>query len=322
MNAADILAAFMFPVTLWVLWRLQALAVEGLRWSMAPMVRFAGGLHNAVSFFGVLLHELSHAAVLAVTGHGVKKFHVRPDHGHVLPRRRFHNGFGDLAFMAAAFAPMFVVPAAALAAFVFLLDVPFPYTAAGNGWEATTAAAQAFLIDSTVAWSKALASVDLYDPRQAALVLVLLLAAPGMRPSLISGKGIGGKQGDIAIIRTIIRHRPLPFLLLLAVVIGLHFLVPFAPAAYWAPVQVLWSVAVVGILTSLLGAVVWGLVAVGSRIVRVLAWVPPVLFVAAQVLGHNGDMSIAAVNGLSLLIWAVTALGLRASAPRRSAFRF
>lgn len=315
-------AAFLFPLSLWALWRLQGLAVEGLRWSMAPMFRFAGGLHNVISFFGVLLHECSHAVVLAVTGHGVKQFHVRPDHGHVLPRRRFHNGLGDLAFMAAAFAPMFVVPAAALAAFVFLLDAPFPYTAAGSGWDATTEVARTFLVDSTVAWSKALASLDLSDLRHAALALVLLLAAPGMRPSFASGKGLGGNQGDLAVIRAMIRNRPWPFLILVALVVAAHFLVPMAPAAYWAPAQVLWSVAVVGILTALLGAVVWGLVAVGSRIVRVLAWVPPALFVAAQVLGHRGDLSIAAVNGLSLLIWAVTAFGLRASAPRRAAFRF
>src|SRR5207244_4244981 len=65
-------AAAFAPAAVWLLWRAQALSVELLRWRLVALARWRGarGLYAVVSWFGTFLHEVSHASVLLLSGHG------------------------------------------------------------------------------------------------------------------------------------------------------------------------------------------------------------------------------------------------------------
>ncbi len=315
MSGLDIAAALVVPVGIWVLWRIQALSVELLRRGMGRMFRFAETTYNIVSTFGVLLHELSHAVVLLLTGHGVREFHVRPDEGHVMPRRRFRNGLGDVAFVAAAFAPMFVVPLVVLVALHLLLGHPWPGGGApAAGWDATIDAARDGLLATAQDLTVAVASLNLTQWQHASVLGLMLLAAPGLRPSHV--KEEGQDVGDIAVIRSIIRRRPLPFLLLAALVLAAFF-VPWG-AAYWLPARLVAAVGVVGILTALLGAVVWTTVAFATRTRPVVAWIPMAAGIGVQWLGRAADWPMATINGVGLAVWVVLTVASWRALPRRA----
>ena len=52
-------AAAFAPVAIWVLWRLQTLSVEVLRVALLQLESVQKWLYKVVSWFGVLIHELS-----------------------------------------------------------------------------------------------------------------------------------------------------------------------------------------------------------------------------------------------------------------------
>lgn len=309
-------AALAFPVVLWVLWRLQAFAVETLRRGMAQMVLEAPRFHRVISWFGTFLHETSHAVVLLITGHGIKEFHVASDQGHVLPRRRFRSMLGDAAFIAAALAPMFLVPALVLVVLV-LAGPSWVQSSGGAGWDAALAVLNDGLLGGLRQTWDGLRSLDLATVAGVAVATAMLLAAPGMRPSHVKGEGWrAADEGDIAVVRSIVRRRPLLLAVAGVVLAAAYALVLVKPAWYWIPVQWVWAVGVAGILVALLGAWVWTLVALGTRTKPVVAWIPVALFVAVQIL-MRPDWAPAWINQVSMIAWTVSAVALRFAVPRR-----
>ena len=89
MNWQPFVAAAIPLALVWLLWRTQTLSVEALRVSLLRLDRHADQrwLYAIVSWFGTLLHEVSHATVLLLSGHGVKEFRAGVETGHVLPAR-------------------------------------------------------------------------------------------------------------------------------------------------------------------------------------------------------------------------------------------
>ena len=104
MTAWQPFAAAAIPIVLvWILWRLQTLSVEALRVSLLHLDRHwdQKWLYAIVSWFGTFLHEVSHASVLILSGHGVKQFRAGVEEGHVIPARA-RGGVWTLTFIVAA----------------------------------------------------------------------------------------------------------------------------------------------------------------------------------------------------------------------------
>src|SRR5688500_9253979 len=82
-------AAAVGPAAVWVLWRLQTVSVDVLRTRLLVLTRHwdQAWLYAIVSWFGTFLHEVSHATVLVLSGHGIKEFRAGVEEGHVLPAR-------------------------------------------------------------------------------------------------------------------------------------------------------------------------------------------------------------------------------------------
>lgn len=312
------------PLAVWLLWRAQRLCVEVLRFAMVKLVRRAKWLYTTASWIGTLLHEVSHALVLLATGLGIRDFSVRAEQGHVTPRRQPRTAFGAVALMVAALAPMWFVPAILLAAAILLLDPDLlAWGTPAFGVEAMDAMTDSIL-GFPVAFAQAVAGIDLVDWRHALFVFLVLVGAPGTRPSFIKGEGLLGGQGDLGVVRGQIKRRPWLFFLVPALVlVGYYVLIPIYPAAYWWPFQALWATALTGIVTALLAALVWGTVARNTRIALWIGWVPPALLIGVQVAGRQlpdlaaGDL--AWVNGVSLAAWVASAWALSLAVPRRDA---
>lgn len=318
-------AALFAPVAVWVLWRGQALGVELLRRSMVKLVRHAEWLYLLVSWFGTLLHELSHATVLLLSGHGVRDFHVRPEQGHVLPRRTIAGPWGTLTFLAAAMAPLYGVPALVLAGMVwFSAPGLVPWAAPGPGWQPALAVFRDLAVAFPADLGRALAGLDLRDPGHLLVFFLVLLGAPGSRPSFVRGTGLSGRdEGDIAVVRRRIRREPWTFVLFLLVVYGAYFaLVPWLPQAYWWPFQLVWAVALTGIAIALLGSVWWFVAYQNTRIAPGLAWLAPLGFLAGQVVPRalGWGWSPVLLNAASLLAWVLLVLVLGRVAPRRGPY--
>lgn len=342
MSGADMLAlaaAALAPAVLWLLWRAQTASVGALRASMMRMTRHAKWLYHTVSWFGTFLHELSHAAVLLVSGHGIKDASVRSETGHVTPRRQRKDIVSFLSFLAAAIAPLWIPPALVLVALAVLVEPGVvTFDIVGPGWQTATDTVASVLVATARDVGSALAGLDLAKPAHIAALALALVAAPGSRPSHVRGSRFHGTsdQGDIAVVRRRIRRQPWLFLLFLAIVYGLYFLLvvaPFAaPAWYWVPFEALWAVAVTGVLLALGGAAVWSIVAWTTFVRPWAAWIGPAFAVwiqvgvrAAQAGADSGaaqatrDWPIAAINAASLAAWALVTAVLLVLLPRRDA---
>jgi hypothetical protein len=315
-------AAAVAPVVVWVLWRLQTVSVDVLRRALLVLTRHwdQAWMYAIVSWFGTFLHEVSHATVLLLSGHGLKEFRAGVEEGHVLPSR-MRGGVGMLFFLAAALAPLYVPPLLALLTIYLVLGVaPIPFTVGGEGFEGVWDAVRPVLVDLPQELGLAIAGLDLADWRHALVLAVVLLGAPGSRPSHIKSRFHSkGDGGDVAALRRHIRHHPLPFILFLAVVFGAYFAAQWLPEAYWYPLEAVWAVAVAGIVLALFGVLFWGLVGLGGRASALVAWLGPATFVLVQVGGRlmQWPVSILQLNGIAVAAWAVVALVLAAVLPRR-----
>ncbi|HUR24627.1 MAG TPA: hypothetical protein VM327_01260 [Candidatus Thermoplasmatota archaeon] len=315
-------AAAVAPVVVWVLWRLQTVSVDLLRRSLLVLTRHwdQSWMYAIVSWFGTFLHEVSHATVLLLSGHGLKEFRAGVEEGHVLPTR-MHGGVGMLFFLAAALAPLYIPPLLALLAIYLVLGVaPIPFTIAGAGLEGVWEAVRPVLVDLPKGLALAIAGLDLADWRHAVVLAIVLLGAPGSRPSHVKSRFHSkGDGGDVAALRRHIRHHPLPFTLFLAVVFGAYFAARWLPQAYWFPLEAVWAVAVTGVVLALFGALVWGLVGLGGRSILLVAWLGPAAFVVVEVAGRalQWPLSVLQLNGVAALAWAVVASVLALVLPRR-----
>ena len=317
-------AALFAPVAIWVLWRVQTLAVELLRLRLLVLARRGDTrwLYSTVSFLGVLLHEMSHAAVLLLSGHGIREFRAGREQGHVLPSRMRHGTVGFLSFLAAALAPIFIPPALAVALLLLLVDPGLlVWPVAQPGLAPAVDALKALLLEFPLNLARAIARLDLAHWPHAVAFALLLVALPSARPSHVKGSRFHGTQdeGDVAVLRRRIREQPWPFLLFLLLLTAAYLLVLVLPEAYWWPIAAVWATAAAGILLAVLGALWWSVAGLAAATKAWLGWLGPAAFVAAQ-----AGLRVAAptwpiewVNGASLLAWAVVGALLALAFPAR-----
>lgn len=316
-------AAAFAPAAVWVLWRVQTLAVELLRWRLVKLTTVADlrWIYATVSWLGVVLHEVSHASVLLLSGHGIKQFRAGVESGHVLPARMRKGPIAFLSFLLAALAPLFVPPILVLLALRYLAGVPILafHTPVGEGLAAALDGLQHALLVVPRNIAYGLAGLDLATWQGATVLAIALLAMPSSRPSHIKGSRFHGTkdEGDVAVLRAQIRSHPIVFLVFLALVYGAYFLASFHPPTYWYPFEAIWAVALTGTALALLGALWWSLVGLGRGTKAWAWWLGPAAFVAAQVWFHTETAWTALeVNGASVAAWAVVAVALRATLPR------
>lgn len=319
-----LVAAAFAPAIVWILWRAQALAVDRvLRAGMFRLLRGHRVLYNAVSWCGVLLHEIAHAVFLLLGGHGVKGFSVGVDAGHVVPRRQRTGPYGQATFLLAALAPLFAAPAIILVLLTVLLHQDLVATAAaGSGLDA----AVAVLRDTARTFAESLVlgllGLDLATGPGLAVFLLAVLATPSARPS--HGKGESRGQGDVAVLRATIRRRPWPFVAFLLLLYAAYFLVvPWRPALYWGAFQWVWAVALAGILLAVVGGVGWWAVGFGARIAPWAAWLPWAAALLAQVAPRVADVPGLAgeplwMNVASLVLFVGLTLLLAVIVPKRT----
>jgi hypothetical protein len=315
-------AAAFAPVAVWVLWRGQTLSVEALRLALLWMARRGlRWLYAVVSWFGTLVHELSHASVLLLSGHGISQFRAGVERGHVMPSHVKTRGLGMLSFLVAALAPLFVPPLLVLVAVVFLLDrsilvLPAP----GPGLQPALDALKEVLLEFPLRLVQALAHLDLARWQHVALLALVLLALPGSRPSHVKGSRFHGpSEGDIPVLRAHIRKHPVPFLLFLLLLYVAYFLTLVFPAAYWIPIGAVWALALTGIVLAFVGAAWWALFGLAGSVHPLLGWLGPAAFVAVQVGARMLDPApaVAAINLLSLAAWLAVGVVLFLVARRR-----
>ncbi len=302
----------------WLLWRIQAFSINRfLRGGMYRLLRYQRTTYNIVSWFGVLIHEISHAVVMLLGGHGITQFRVGVDSGHVTPKQVRKGPLGTLTFIAAALAPMVAAPAAIAAFLLIGRPLPEPSTAAGfRGVQDNLATISRDMVERLVV---DLVGMDVTTWMGASLLLLAVFAMPSARPSHVKNKG-EADEGDIAVVRALIKRRPLPVILFWVLIYGAYFaVVPFWPQFYWLAWQMVWSIGIVGAALAIIMGLVWYAVAWTGRIQRWLAWIPYALAVAVQVGGRLLDWhgSTWLLNLLSVAVLLGLAFALRTVAPRR-----
>lgn len=315
-------AAAVAPAVVWVLWRIQTLGVDGLRHVLLVLTRRwdTAWVYAIVSWFGTFLHEVSHATVLLLSGHGIREFRAGVEEGHVLPGR-MRGGAGMLFFLAAALAPLYIPPLLALLAIYLVLHAaPIPFTVGGDGLDGVWPALRPVLLDLPKDLALLVAGIDLANWKHLIVLGAVLLGTPASRPSHVKTRfHAKGDGGDVPALRRHIRHHPLPFLLFVALLYGAYFLARFLPEAYWYPLEAVWAVAVAGLVFAALSAVTWGLLGLATRTWLVVAWLGPAAFAAVEVLGRamRWPLSTLQLNGLALLAWLAAGLLLAVALPRR-----
>lgn len=312
-------AAAIAPLVAWALWRIQAVVVNQiLRGGMYRLLRHQRRTYNVVSWFGVLLHELSHAIVLLLGGHGIRDFSVKVDEGHVTPKQVRKGGLGTLTFIAAALAPMVAAPAVILALVLLLLDPNLlPWSNNATGLTGATEVLQVTLVEAPQRWLSVLVGLDITTIAGGVIAAMAVLALPAARPSHVKKKG-EPDEGDIAVVRRLIRRRPLPVIAFMLVVYASYFAIAAGQVAYyWIFWQTIWGVAVTGILFGLLAGLGWYAVAWTGRIQPWAAWLPYAAVVAVQYLGRQQHLELWWVNAASMGAFVLLAIGLRSLAGRR-----
>ncbi len=319
MVSIDWVIAGAIPIALaWLLWRVQALAVnQALRGGMYRLLRYQRTTYSVVSWFGVLVHEISHATVLLLGGHGIRRMKVGVDAGHVTPRQVRKGPLGTLTFIAAALAPMIAAPAAVTG--MLLLGgtrLPGPLVVPGirTAWDNLGQVA----VQVPAALVRDLIGMDVTTGIGAALFLLAVFAMPSARPSHVKTKG-EADEGDIAVVRRLIRRRPWPVIAFAVFLYALYFAAAAWGARwYWFAWQAVWTVALVGIALAAIMGVVWYAVAWTGRIQRWIAWLPYAVAIGVQVGGRTVETpGMWVVNLATIAAFLAFSAGLRIAAARR-----
>lgn len=321
MEAGWLLAAAVPLVATWALWRVQAVAVDRvLRVGMFKLLRWQRRTYNVVSWFGVLLHELSHAALLLVGGHGIREFSVHTDHGHVKPRHRRNGPYGRFTFVLAAMAPLYVAPSAILVVAAILLEPDLLRPAStGPGLDAAWLAVRDLLTTFPLQLGEVLLGLDVTTGAGLAVLLLAVLAIPAARPSHVRSEG--RSEGDVAVLRATIRKAPALWLILLAALYVAYFLlVPRWPEAYWTAFHVVWATALTAILLAVAGGLMWWAVSWTGRVRPIVAWTP---YAAAVLVQWGGrvytDLPVVILNLIAFASFGFLAAALLTTARRRFA---
>ncbi len=318
MVSIDWILAGAVPIAIaWLLWRIQAASVNQLlRGGMYKLVRYQRKTYAVVSWLGVLVHELSHAVFLLLGGHGIRRIRVGVDAGHVRPRQVRKGPLGTLTFVAAALAPMVTVPAA-VAGLLIAGGARLPEPSVSPGMRPAWENLKQVATEVPRALAMDLVGMDVTTAMGAALFLLAVFAMPSARPSHVRNKG-EPDEGDIAVVRRLIRRRPLPVLLFVALLYAAYFAAAtWGLRWYWLAWQAVWMVAVVGIVLAVLMGLVWYAVAWTGRIRVWIAWFPYAAAIAIQVGGRYMDLPIWAINLVTVAGFLAFAAGLRAVATRR-----
>lgn len=314
-------AALVAPVVIWVLWRLQILSVEALRVSLVRMARAHKWLYNVVSWFGTLIHELSHASVLLLSGHGIREFSVKVERGFVTPSRMRRGPVSFLFFLVAALAPLFVPPVLVLLAMAWVDGHGLvAYVIPAQGLAPAAGALQAMVLQLPRDLVLRLAHLDLSRWQEAVILAAVLLGMPSARPSHVKGSKFHGEkdEGDIAVLRSRIRQNPWPLIVFLLVLYGGYFAAMATwPAGYWVPLETVWALAVTGIVLALVGSALWALMGMAARTYWILGWLGPAAFAATWIILHRLGWSSLHINGLGLAVWFVVALLSAVLVPKR-----
>jgi len=319
-----LVAAAFVPFVVWVLWRVQAIAVDQvLRRGLYRLLRNLKPVYNVVSWTGVLLHETSHAVMLLLGGHGIRGFKVGIDAGHVTPSQVRKGPVGLLTFVAAALAPLYIAPGVILLLLVLLVAPGLiGYASAGPGLDSAVDVLRTMFVAFPPALLRSMFGLDLATWTGAAVFLLAVFALPAARPSHVKGRDGAKDEGDIAVARSRLRKHPLVVAAFFLAVYGLYFaLVPLLPVVYWAVFQTVWAVAMTGILLAVVGGVGWWLVARTGRITPLLQAAPWLLALAAQVIPRMVGMpwsdSPLRMNAASAVLFAASTLVLATVAGRR-----
>lgn len=310
-------AAAFAPMAIWGLWRLQTASVELLRLALLRLETVQKWLYSLVSWFGVLIHEMSHAIVLLLTGHGIGGMKVGIEEGHVTPARTQRGAVPFLFFLVAAVAPRFIPPILVLVLLWFYTGgstgALFQFTSGDDTFAGAVMVLRDLFLDFPVRLGLVLANLDLAMPLGAASFAAFLLFMPSARPSFVKSRYHGeGDEGDLAIVRARIRQRPLPFIVFLGLVYASYFLfIRWYPPGYWIPLQAVWAVALTGVVLAIAGAVLWYLWAFPRR--KLASWFGPAVFVAVQIAARlpTDQPPIWAINAAGLVGWAVVAVAFR-----------
>ncbi len=324
-------AAAFAPVVVWLLWRAQTISVEGLRWSLVRVSRNPDQkwVYSIVSWFGVLLHEMSHAFVLLISGHGIKEFSVKVERGFVQPTRMKKGAVSFLFFLVAALAPLFVPPILFLAGLWWLHDgnpVGYIVPGPGVGLDGAIDALRAMLVALPKELALAIARLDLSDWHQAIVFVLVLIGMPSARPSHVKGSRFHGErdEGDIAVLRQRIRENPLPLVVFLLLLYGAYFLFRSDfRAVYWVPLESVWAIAMAGVVLAVFGTLWWALWWLAGRAKPIFNLLPIVLFAAVQVVlrQQRPDLAIEWINAASVAAWFIAALAIAQVLPRRQPMR-
>jgi hypothetical protein len=175
------------------------------------------------------------------------------------------------------------------------------------------------LLDFPARLLTALAHLDLAQWPHAAVLVLLLVALPGSRPSHVRTRFHGPGEGDVPVLRAHIRSHPIPFVLFLLLIYAAYFLTLVAPAAYWIPVGAVWALALTGIVLALVGCVWWSLLALAGHAHPVVGWLGIAAFVATEVgiRAVRPTTDVAVINLASLAAWLAVALLLAVLTRRR-----
>ncbi len=319
----SLLAAGLFaPVVVWVLWRGQTVSVELLRTRLLVLTRHKdqAWVYAIVSWFGTFLHEVSHALVLLLSGHGIKQFRAGVEKGHVTPATMRKGPVSFLFFLVAALAPLFLPPLLVLVLLAVFLDPGlFTFAHGGPGLQVAWDLLVSFGMDFPLRLVRDLGDLDLARPAHLGVLAAVLLGIPGARPSHVKSRW-HGPEGDIAVLRARIRENPLPFVAFLLILYLASFLTLVWPEAYWVPLQAVWAMAIAGIVLALFGSLWWSLAGLDGRVTPWLAWLGPASFVAVQVAARvvalPAGTTFLQVNLASLAAWLLVALVLGAVARR------
>lgn len=263
---ADVIAFLLPFAVLYASWRFQEFLVNLLRWPLASIAGQSNAFEAFLTFFGTLLHEVSHASILLVTGQGIMEFHVRPYHGHVLPRRAFGNWYGHLVLAAAAVAPLWLIPFLTIAVSTGLLGVNW-LNAPVFSPDAQMEFYRASIAVSLSAMQDTLVQAARYPFLLTVMIVTLIVASPGLRPSKFIDDD-GQKSGDIWVLRRTVRRHPIPFILVICALLALVGIPSGIQPVGAAILHVLLAVSFAGILTAIVGFVFYGFTAIMLRIVR------------------------------------------------------